>query len=635
MRGLDELMSVEVSSVSRKEQRLADTSAAVFVVSRDDIRRSGMRTVADVLRLVPGLHVAQIDGNKWAVSARGMNGRYASKLLVMIDGRSIYTPFHAGVSWDAIDVPVHVIERIEVVRGPGASVWGANAVNGVINIITTGAATRRETVVSAGLGSVDFGTVLHSGRVGDRVGYRLFADMAGYNPFELADGSSANDDWRQQRFGGSLSATLNARDTFEASLRATDGRSDSLHPIVTDLAPFTITPQQLSVEADVWSASGQWTRQLRNQGHLQVQGFVDAWSRADEVDHHRRTYDIGVQHRLGLRGRHDVLWGGGYRQTDETSIGSLSMDLAPADYQHHLSSAFVQDEIAVAASRGHLTLGTKLERHDFIGWTVQPTARFHWKVDKTQSAWAAVSRAMRAPDRLERSVTLPTGSVELPGGLTGVQFVVGNPNSKAEWLTAYEVGYRTSIGNATRIDLASYYNRYTGLRSIQIGEPSLRTNAKAAPFIYIPLMFANGIDATTAGGEALVTYAPQSFWKVTGSYTLFSIDTRLSDPLSPQEFEGAGTPRHQGQVRASASLPHAIDLDATLFAVAAIPELTVPAWSRLDTRIAWQPRPSIELSLTLQNLLNRRHREFGGATSIVYQFSDIPRTAYGGLTWRF
>ena len=634
MRGLDELMSIEVTSVSKKQQRLADTSGAVYVLTREDIRRSGLRTVAELLRLVPGLHVAQIDANKWAISSRGMSSRWSNKLQVMIDGRSIYTPYFASVFWDAVDVPVQVIERIEVIRGPGASIWGANAVNGVINIITMGAATRRQTSVTAGTGSADFGAVLHEGRVGDRVGFRLFADVSGYDALTLAGGGGARDDWMQRRVGASVRTTLNTRDSLEASFRGSDSHTRSSHMRVTSLAPFDGGYEPFRTDAETWAAVGRWTRQLTGTGHLQVDGFVDEWRREDDLDHFRRTAELSLQHRVGGGARHDVIWGGGFRHTHEVTTGNRFIAVTPDHYDHRLLNAFAQDEISIVPERLRLTLGAKVEHRDYTGTSVQPTARLQWHVTPRRALWAAVSRAQRAPDRIERSMRLVMGTAALPDGGSAVMGIEGNPAVGAEWLTAYEAGYRTVLGRDLTVDLAAYYNRYAGLLANVPAAPYVAVDG-TTPYLYMPLIYANAVDATTAGAEALVTYTPSARWKASGAYSLFSIDPEYTAPATAEFFDGLNAPRQHGFVRSTLSVSPTLDIDGTVFAVGAIRNLQLPSYARVDGRIAWRPRAPLELSLALQNLFDHRHIEFSSRSSVVAEPSQIRRSAYGAIRWRF
>jgi iron complex outermembrane receptor protein len=633
MRGLDELMSLEVTSVSKKEQRLADTSAAVYVLGREDIRRSGLRTVPELLRLIPGLHVAQIDGNKWAISSRGMSSRWSNKLQVMIDGRSIYTPYFASVFWDAVDVPVQAIERIEVIRGPGASVWGANAVNGVINIITMGAAIRRETSVAGGAGSTDFGSVLHEGRVGDRVGYRLFADASGYDELKVSGGAGAQDDWMQRRIGASFQATLNARDSLETSLRASDSHANSRHLAATALAPFDGQYVPFEADAETWAASTRWTRQLTGNGHLQVDGFVDEWRRRDDLDHFRRTADLSLQHRVGGAGRHDVIWGGGVRYTHEVTTGSFVIDLSQAHYDHVLASAFVQDEIRVG-ERVHLTLGGKVEHRDYTGASLQPTARLHWRMTPRHAVWTAVSRAQRAPDRIERSLRLVMSAAPSADGVPAVLAIQGNPEIAPEWLTSYEAGYRAVLGGDVVVDLAAYYNRYSDLMANVPATPRVEFD-RGLPFVFLPLVYANSVDAATAGGEALITYSPSSWWKLSGSYSLFSIDPSYTASATADTFDGLNAPRQHGFLRSTLSVTPTVDVDTTVFAVGGIRSMRQPAYTRVDGRIAWRPRGAVELSLAAQNLFDGRNVEFDSPSSVVAEPSEVPRTAYGAIAWRF
>jgi iron complex outermembrane recepter protein len=636
MRGLDELMAMQVTTVARKEQRLVDTAAAVYVLTKEEIRRSGLRTVPDLLRLVPGLHVAQQDGNKWAVSARGMNGRFANKLLVMIDGRSIYTPYFAGVFWDSIDVAVEDIDRIEVIRGPGASMWGANAVNGVINIITGSSPVRRETRVTAGVGNTDFASVAHQDRLADRFGYKVTASVNGHDALRLANGASAGDEWRDRTAGAQFDVTFLNGDRLEASARAMASRPTYLASYVTSLAPFTSETSTLTALSDTWMARLGWTRELRRGGELSIEAFTDGWTRRDEAfDHRRRTTDVTLQHQLGQLGRHNVQWGAGTRITAErTAAAGLFAALQQEDYDHHILNVFAQDDVTIG--RAQVVVGTKVAHQDSIGWHIQPTARVHWTLSPTAGAWAAVSRALRAPDRLERGVRMNLFGLEAPGRLPIVFTLEGNSDAEAERLLAYEVGYRTSAGPAVSVDVAAYYNKYDGLQTlVAAAEPTLDFDA-GRPYLRWPSSYANLFEARTAGGEVTATVAPTLRWKLTGSYTLFSYKGRFVPPaVDINGADGGAAPRHQGQLRYSVNLPGAIEADAMLFATAGLPApfYTVPAHARLDARLGWRPVAPLQLSLTLQNLTDGTQPEFVNVQAI--NPSVVPRSAALSVSWHF
>ena len=637
MRGLDDLMSLEVTSVSKKEQRLADTSAAVYVLTREDIRRSGLRTVANLLRLVPGVHVAQLDGSRFAVSSRGMGGILAKHLLVMIDGRSIYTPYFAGVFWDAVDVPVEMIERIEVIRGPGASIWGANAVNGVINIITTSDTVRRETAVTGAVGSAGFGTIVHGGRISDLFGYRLFGNATEHQPFDLPDGGDANDRRRERSAGGSFRGTLNARDTLEGSLRAFASQANYVSDRVTDLAPYTVARQPVRAETETWNASLRWTRQLTGGGDLQAEGWTDAWWREDEAfDHRRRSAGLSFQYRLGARRGHDLIGGSAYQATSDTSRGGLWMRLDPESDRHSIVSAFVEDDIRLVGGRANLVLGTKVEHRDHIGWHAQPTARLHWRFTPTRSAWVAASRAMRAPDRVEQDAHMNAFGWPMPDGSTAVFSILGNVDAEPEWLTALEAGYRTALRGALTLDLAAFRNRYEGLQTF-VGEPPTVRSYQGRTYLEFPLRYANLLSVETAGGEASAVYAPVSVLKLTGSYSLFSYKPEFVAPAIDYGTDGGATPRHQGQIRLGLTLPREIDADVALFAKGAMPKpaFDTPAHARIDARVAWRPASPVELSVVVQNLANQQHPENAGWAAYVKQPSRRPRSAYTAVTWKF
>jgi iron complex outermembrane receptor protein len=365
-----------------------------------------------------------------------------------------------------------------------------------------------------------------------------------------------------------------------------------------------------------------------------VAGFVDEWRRVDDLDHYRRTVDVSAQHHAGALGRHDVIWGGGYRATHDVTRGNLFISLSPEHQDYQLASAFAQDEIALAGGRVRATLGGKVEHSEFGGLSLQPTARLYWRMTPGQAVWTAVSRAQRSPDRVERSIRLNIMGFPLPDGMPAVVGLVGNPDVGSEWATSYEVGYRTALGGAATLDVASYYNRYSDLMANVPAEPEIALDG-GRPYVFLPSVYANAVNATTAGAEAMVTYTPSASWTLSGSYSLFSIDPEYTGQATAEAFDGLNTPQQHGFVRSSLSLPLAIDLDTTLFMTGRIRSLQQPAYTRVDHRMAWRPRPRVELSLAVRNLFDATHVEFSSPSSVVVEPSQAPRTAYGAIAWRF
>lgn len=628
MRSLDDLLRMEITTASKRDKRLADTAAAAFVLTRDEIRRSGLTTVPDLLRLVPGVHVARIDGNQWAVSVRGFNGRWANKLLVMIDGRSVYSPLFSGVFWDVFDVPVELIDRIEVVRGPGGSLWGGNAVNGVINIMTRGAAADGGTVVTrAGTQGLASGVAEYGASLGSRLRYSAFAGAT-----QRSDSFPVSHDRSQSlRFGVSASMVASPRDTVEVRASAQRAEIGTLALDVTRGEPIT-APRDAEVKGQ--HAAVSWHRTLGGDGDLLVAATWTSGTRDDpSAALDSSAFELSAVHSAGRVGRHEVTWGGGYRRSVDVLFGSDVIRLEPQRALQTQTGMFVQDEISLAADQITLTVGTKLEHFTHTGWHLQPTARLHWHPTARQTAWAAISRAVRQPSLAERGLTLPLAIVAGPPTVTLT--VVGNSRLKQESLRAVEAGYRWAAP-AVSVDVAGYFNIYDDLVAVGFGSPYL-VIGPAGPRIVQPLPFENTLDATAAGGEALVTVAVMPRWRVTGGYSLFTVNGRRiegggTSPSAPTF--NADAPRHQGTLRSMWTLPRRLELDTTIFRVGALRPTGVPSYTRFDVRLAHQPQNALEFALLVRNAFDSRHFEFLSVSDLV-AFTPSQRQVSLQASWRF
>lgn len=631
LQSIDELMAVETTSAAKRERRLADTAAAAFVLTRDDIRRSGARTVPGLLRLVPGVQVAQIDGNKWAVTVRGFNSRWANKLLVMIDGQSVYSDLFSGVYWDALDVPIDLIERIEVIRGPGGSLWGANAVNGIVNIITQTPASRggaaSGTVGSRGLSTL---AMRYAAPIGGRVRYHAYI---GAGDQDALVPEIASDQWRSVRFGGGVVTDLSTRDSLDWQLSGHRSETWATSTKVVSPVPLRRVLEPTETIAEVYRGSLKWTRGLRDGGTLQAAG---SWMQTDRNDTillaANEVMEFSFQHAVGRKGRHELTWGGGFRKSEIAATGSATFDLASDGSTQSQTGAFVQDEIRFAADRVVVTLGSKLERFTQTGWHWQPTARALWNATRRQTLWAAASRAVRTPSLTERDMVV--NLFETTGRTVMIAKLFGNPNLREESLKAYEAGYRLTA-SAVSIDLAAYHNHYDDAVNLEIGTPYFVTSA-AIPHLILPVVFDNKRVVSTAGAEALVTVSASPRWRIVGGYGLFTVSSRLqpgSRNFADAAFD-ASAPRHQGTVRSLFALPAGVDLDSTMFVVGAIDSTQVPAYVRFDTRLGWRVRPALDLSLVASNLFDHRHREFTAIDGGVVG-TQLRRQISVQTTWRF
>lgn len=633
---LEDLMDLEVTSVSKKEEKLFQTAAAVYVITQEEIRRSGLTTLPELLRLVPGLHVGQIDGNKWAVSARGFNGRFANKLLVLIDGRSIYSPKTTGVYWESQDMALEQIERIEVIRGPGGTVWGANAVNGVINIITKRAEERQGGLITAGGGTVEtgFGTVQYGGQINRQAYYSVQAKYFKRSGLVDAVGRKANDGQQALRGGGRIDWQLTEKD--ELSLQGDIYRSDlremssNISP-AAPFAPFTITPGQLTGGYVL----GRWTRDFSERSSMALQVYYDRIHRlVFDVDETINTFDLDFQHRFALGRRHDIVWGGGYRVVADhnDSNSRTPVQTNPTEQTAGLGNVFIEDEITIIDNRLKLAVGSKIERNDYTGFEIQPSVRLLWMPSGAQTIWAAASRAVRTPSRTNRGIRVNAKAFPGAGGLPNVVALLGNPEAGSEELLAYELGYRIRPANRLTIDIASFYNVYDHLQTSEPGTPFLEQDPRT--HLVIPLYFRNLMRGETYGVETSVNWNPTHRWKLSGGYSFLRMQLHRyaeSKSASAEAAEGQN-PRHQFRFHSFLTLPGNLALDASLYHVSRLPTDNIPSYTRFDTRVGWRVGENVDLSVAFQNLLDQRHPEFI-ATGVVT--TQPQRSAYGKASWRF
>jgi iron complex outermembrane receptor protein len=597
---VEELMNVEVTLVSKRPERLAVAASAIQVITREDIHRSGATNLPEALRLASNLMVAQYNAHDWAVTARGFNGvglsnnTLADKLLVMIDGRSIYTPFFGGVFWDVQGVLLEDIDRIEVVSGPGGALWGANAVNGVINIVTKSATESQGLYATAAAGTSlrDMGAVRYGGHMGDRVSYRVYAQRHDGYGANLAGGGDAKDKWNMTQTGfrmDSRSSDVNAL-TFQGDAYL-GGEGD---------------PRGVLVNGQ--NVLGRWTHVHSNVSDVTVQLYVDHTYRNFTVQSLRdeiTMYDLDAQHRFALGARHSILWGGNARFAQDHVNNVPTFLVLPARRTLRLFSGFVQDEIGVVPNRLNLTLGAKLEHNEYSGLEVQPSARLAWILTPQQTVWAAISRAVRAPSRFDADMFAP--------GLN----LAGDPDFAAEKVVTYELGYRVQPRENISVSLATFTNRYTDLRSINSAGPS-------AP---LPFKFDNDQRGTSLGIELSANTQLAAWWRLRGGYTHF--EKRLRPTAATVFFisddvEG-NDPRNQFLVQSIMNLPGHLQADMVTRYVDSLANPSVRSYITSDARLAWEHQ-SLEFSLVGQNLWRRRQREFGAIA--------IPRSVYGQITVR-
>ena len=617
---LEDLLSVEVTSVAKRAQPLHDAAAAIFVLNQRDIRRSGASSLPEALRLVPGLHVARIDANKWAISARGFNNRFGGKLLVLVDGRTVYNTAFTGVFWELPNLLLEDIDRIEVIRGPGSALWGANAVNGVINVVTSNAADAQGALVVAE------GGTLESGRVGLRYGTQFgpatFAKFYGsgrfQGAFELADGTDANGSYDIFRAGMQINSQNRESEDLTFQAEAYEGRGNQLLGMtVGDESQLSDNPED---EIDMSGAHvlARWSRSPSPTSELFLQAYYDYSNRREFfADLTTQIFDYEFQHQFGA-GERRFTWGLGYRHV---FIEAIQVRLPFSGGEHdanNVFSAFAQDEMPLVSEKLDLILGSKFEHNDYTGFEVQPTARLLWRPGREHRVWTAVSRAVRTPAMIEDHVELAAaaimpGTSQNPSPYTLLLMLQGNADYDSEELLAYELGYRFTRPSFT-LDLSLFYNDYKSLQTAGFGEPEVRFWEDPI-FIAQPVVLGNEGEGARYGAELVVSWQASDLLRLDMAYTRTEDDeeeSELDDPHTQQP------PRDIATAGVSLTPADRMNLGATLRHVGEIlprglgtaEQRMVPGYTTLDLRLGWSVTPDIQFVLVGHNLLEENHLEF-------------------------
>ena len=645
MLSLDELLDLEVVSVAKVPGKVMNTPAAITVITGEDLRRNGVRSIPEALRMVPGMHVYRIDANKWAVSGRGFASRFANKMLVMIDGRIVYSTMFSGVFWDVQDLMLEDIDRIEVIRGPGGTLWGANAVNGVINIITKDSADTQGGLVGlrAQTGPDWEVSARYGGWLNDRTSYRVYGKFFDRASFENSAGDDADDEWHQGRGGFRMDMNVSATNKLTLQGDIYDGRSGESVKYVTPTSPSRMIA---SVDAPVAGGNllGRWNRIFSRWSEITLQAYYDHIER-DEffVDETLDTVDIDFQHRLDVVAGLEVLYGLGYRYTrsdtagKETIPGIYSYAMNPQVSRDNLFSGFLQGRLRFAADRGELTLGTKMEHNDYTGFEWQPSARVLWDINSDHCLWAAISRSVRTPSRLERDADINIGSMApLQHGLKTFVRLQGNDNLGSETVYSYETGYRGKMADTVFMDVSLYYNKYHDLIA---GIPSgniFPEISKGWARLVLPIRVEEARDAETYGAELSCSWNPVDWWRLTGGYTWFNLNTldtgnSLEARRGFREDENA---HHLFSLVSYLDLPHDFEVNTSLYVVSALDGLGIRGHARLDLNFSYHPTDKVTLAAGVRNLFDDSHKEFDKLMDGI-QASEIPRALYAQLTMSF
>jgi len=629
---LEELANIEVTSVSRIKSTIGQSAAAVSVVTNEDIRRSGATSLPAALRLVPGIFVAQQTSDSWAVSSRGFSSTNSEKLLVLSDTRSVYTPLYSGVFWDVQDVLLQDVDRIEVIRGPGASLWGSNAVNGVISITTKNAKDTQGIYAQAGGGSTEraIAGVRYGGKAGDRLYYRLFGKYFDRGP-SVHSRTATSDESDFGHFGFRTDWEATDRDTLTLE-------GDLYRTSVGLLAPSVNVSGRPAPtgKLEVGAGGGNLLARLRHgfsdTSDVQFRIYYDRTHRndpsfVDDLD----TVDLDIQHTVDLWGRQQLTSGWNYRFTDSRNEGKGVFAVQPPRSRDNVVSGFFQDQITIT-ERLRVVLGTKLEHNDFSGFELQPTARGAWDLSSRQMVWAAVSHAARVPTRLERDLSIDVGN---PSG-NPVARLLGNRDFDSEKLTAYEVGYRVQPVKPISVDVAAFRNRYSDLASLEFGTNFIDP---ASGKTIVPIINRNLTEGTAKGIETLLVVSPVGQWRLTASHSFLQLGLNAhGQDLNRGRFQAGSTPRHQFSLRSFLDLPQSFQVDAQFRHMTAITKLPSIAngtglrgYSELDARLSWRGWKQLEISVVGQNLLHDHHAEFGAPD----RRGEIKRGVYTKIAWGF
>ena len=631
---IEQLARVKVTSVARRPESVTEASAAITLISREDIRRSGAANLPEALQLLPGLAAHQIGTRDWAVSSRGFNQQSSNKMLVMIDGRVVYSPIFAGVFWDVQRVPLEDVDRIELVRGPGAALWGANAVNGVINVVT-----RSAVETGGGFASVTGGTndqaqveVRYGGGVGAGAAARVYAlgSTEGGSAGEF--GGNGPDDWQFGQ-GGFRSDFSRGNDLFTVQGDGYAARGGTRLVLPVPTLPFT---SQLTEDLEAHGANvlGRWSHRFSGESDLALQAYADHAVRTQPSSFGRlavTTLDVDFQHQFALGGSQRILWGLGYRLISDEVSGAFSVAFDPPGRTVHLTTGFVQDEVVLVRDRLALNVGSKFEHNSYTGFELQPTGRVLWTPSLSTTVWGAVSRAVRTPSRVDSDIRVVAQVFDAPP-VTQVQ-ALGSDTLQAEELIAYEVGYRMVPHSRLALDIAAYYHDYDEVRSFAPGSPVSDDGMRVLPFTV-----GNEARARTYGGTASATVRLSPRWRVRGSYTYLNMTSRLSDDATPGTVADVSpglNPSHQLGLWSSTDLAREIELDLVVRYLSELETAVsrVDGYIDADARLGMTLNRSFGVAIVGRNLLSARRVQFPQAAPGPRR--AVERQVRAKLSWAF
>lgn len=600
---LEDLANIEVTSVSKSADLLRLAPSAIYVITHDEILHSGATTIVDALRLAPNLRITQQNSNTYNAGARGFGGapeaqNFSNKLLILIDGRSVYSPLYSGVYLDTQDVALEDIDRIEVISGPGATLWGANAMNGVINVITRPAYLTEGVAVTAGAGSEERNaTIRYGGKASPQLAYRLYAKGFEHEGTEMSDGSSVGDEWHRGQAGFRLDWT-GARDTVTAQGDVYTGDVHQGASTNVDLSGYNVL--------------GRWQRRTET-GNWQVQAYVDQTTRAqprDGVAFDLNSYDIEVQQQLQL-GTHRIVWGLGSRLHDYRITNSAALLFVPNERELSMHNVFAQDTIALTDTLD-LTIGLKLEDNAFSSWVPMPDIRLAWQFADQHLLWAAASRAIRAATPFD---------VDVVERLSGADFLVGNPSFDPEQVDSYQLGYRGRVLDNLSLSVSTFYNVHDDLRTIEV-----------TPVVLLPLYWDNLMEGDTYGVELWAKWQLTDWWRLSPGVRLLRKRLKFTEGASEiLGIEQSGNdPKSQALLTSTMHLPYRLTLEASLRYTDELPDPAFDSYHELNASLSWRATGNLDIAITGFNLLNDRHQEYPSSTG-----GWLLRSVMAQARWRF
>ncbi|RPJ48002.1 MAG: TonB-dependent receptor [Candidatus Latescibacterota bacterium] len=640
---LEDLMEIEVTTVSKKSEQLSSAPAAVYVMSGEEVRRTGGTTIAEALRYVPGVQVSRVSSNWWAVTVRGFAGNFANKLLVLVDGRSVYTPFYAGTYWDAQNILLEDIDRIEVIRGPGATLWGANAVNGVINIITKDARETEGLFVHAGAGTREagLGSFRYGAAISPSASLRLYGNYTDRKALHDVSGRSGEDDWTTSLGGLRFDWAPTPARQLTALGEWTGMGAGALFGI-----PTLSAPDNEAVRDTTHSRGGfgllRWIEAPSATSELSLQTYVDWSEREDiQIDEGHLAVDVELQHRWKPRKRAELVWGAGYRSIADDVDPTMAGFVIPARRTVDVFSGFGQAEFLLRDEAVHLTIGSKFERNDYTGFEVQPSARLQVLPRPGHALWGSVARAVRTPSRIEQDAVLTWASIppsagENPLPYPGLVTLYGTDGFASEVLTAYETGYRFTRGDDLALDLAIFYNRYTELRTGEAGNLVFHEDDEGSvAWFVLPFRGTNQGEGQSYGAELAVDWRASDRILFRSGYSALQLDVWMADGSDAIEIEAAegASPEHQGFLQCFLDLPHRLGADVGARYVGDLPGLDIESYVTLDARVGWRPIEPVEIFAVGTNLIEPEHTEF--PPQLQSGLFEIERGVYGGVSVRY